>query len=77
MPNKMIIKNKKITTFPNAGREFNNVVTRILISFNEFIDLKGLIILMTLIAENLADIKKDIIPVTTTTKSITFHPSLR
>jgi len=71
----MTMKSKKITTFPKAGRESNNVTTNTLIYFNEFMDLKGRIILITLIAEKRAETKNDITPVTTTTKSIKFQPS--
>lgn len=73
----MTINNKNITTFPNAGNESINVIIKTFISFNELIDLKGLIILTIRIAETLADIKSEIIPVITTIKSIKFQPSLR
>ena len=69
------MKSRKITTFPKAGSESKSVATNTLICFNEFIDLKGRIILITLIAEKRAETKNDITPVTTTTKSIKFQPS--
>ena len=77
IPKRIIINSKNITTFPKAGNESNNVMIRTFISFNELIDLSGLIILTILIAETLAEIKSDMIPVITTIKSIKFHPSLK
>lgn len=71
------MKNKKMTTFPRAGSESSKVVTKILICFIELMDLNGLIILTTLMAENRAEMKNEIIPVTTTIKSRKFHPSLK
>lgn len=72
-----MIKSKKITTFPSAGRESKSVTIRTFISLKELIDLSGLMIRTILIADTLAEINSEIIPVITTMKSIKFHPSLR
>lgn len=66
-----------MTTFPSYGSASNNVAIRTFISLNELIERKGLNIRIILIADTLAEIKSEIIPVITTTKSIKFHPSRR
>ena len=72
-----MIKSKNITTFPNAGRESKSVTIKTFISLKELIDLRGLIILTIRMADTLAEMNSEIIPVITTMKSIKFHPSLK
>lgn len=72
------MNNEKRTTLPRSGKEFNKVYTSILIPFIALILLKGLMILMVLIADILVILMdKDSILEITTKKSMIFQPSRR
>lgn len=78
MPKSMKINNKKMTTFPRAGREMIRDETYLLILGIFLIDRNGLSTLTVLRALRLG--RPGItskIPVITTRKSMTFQPSLR
>lgn len=74
----MKINKRKIPTFANSGIDFIRAETRVLRLGKAFILFKGLSTLRVLKAFKLTDFKViSIIPVITTKKSITFHPSRR